>query len=533
MSMRLAHGVGQRLYSKRRTFLLASAVGLCGGVMFFNFAQSPTRSGADLFAPPYAHAEMAPNAQRPVGFADVVEMVKPAVMSVKVKMDAGRELSQSEDNPLRGTPFEDFFKRFRQPDGPRFGNRGERYFGDGDRGRRHQYTTGQGSGFFISADGYAVTNNHVVDKAEHVDVTTDDGSSYTAKVIGTDERTDLALIKIDGRNDFPFVRLAEKMPRIGDWVFAVGNPFGLGGTVTAGIVSARGRDVEKDSDTYEDLIQIDAPINKGNSGGPTFDLAGDVVGVNTVILSPTGGSIGIAFAIPADKAKEVTDQLKHTGAVARGWLGIQFQSVLPEIADSLDLPEAAGILIADVQPSGPAAKAGITAGDLIDSVNGTMIKNAHDFSRAIDAVPPHAVVILGVRKKGRQAWIAVTTGLAPAPHDTPAPTARNDDSADHSSSAGDPAQPGQPLGLKLVALSAIDGSEGRHGVMVVEVEPGGLAAGRGIDAGDLILDVADEAIGAPEDLYRLVDSAKSAGKRSILLRIKSGETAKFVALPIG
>jgi serine protease Do len=397
--------------------------------------------------------------------------------------------------------------------------------------QRSRLVTSQGSGFFITADGYAVTSNHVIKGSVSIEVRTDTGDTYKARVVGADAMSDLAVIKVDVPRRFEHVKFAEQPPQVGDWVIAVGNPFGLGGTVTAGIVSARGRDVEKESDTYEDLIQIDAPINKGNSGGPTFDLAGNVIGVNTVILSPTGGSIGIAFAIAADKAKEITDQLKDTGAVARGWLGIQFQSVLPEIADSLDLPEPAGILIADVQPSGPAARAGIAAGDLVDSVNGGAIKNAHDFSRAIDAVPPNTVIILGVRKKGRQEWVAVTTGQAPVPPQTPPPVAHNDDS--DANAGSDHAQEAPPLGLKLLALSALDGGEGRHGVMVVEVEPGGLAAGRGIDPGDLILDVADEAIGAPEDLYRLVDTAKSAGKRSILLRIKSGDTAKFVALPIG
>jgi serine protease Do len=294
-------------------------------------------------------------------------------------------------------------------------------------------------------------------------------------------------------------------------------------------VSARGRDVERESDAYEDLLQIDAPINKGNSGGPTFDVAGNVVGVNTVILSPTGGSIGIAFAIPADKAREIAAQLKDSGGVSRAWLGIQFQSVLPEIADSLDLAEPAGILVADVVSAGPAAKAGLAAGDLIDSVNGATIKNSHDFSRTIDALPPHSLVILGVRKKGRQEWVAVTLGEAPAQPDAPPATAS---SSGEASGGTDRAQQpaAQQLGLKLLALG---GTDERHGVMVIEVEPGGLAAGRGIDPGDLILDVADEAIGAPEDVYRLVDTAKKAGKRSVLMRIKSGDTAKFIALPIG
>jgi len=391
-------------------------------------------------------------------------------------------------------------------------------------GQKSRLATSQGSGFFITADGYAVTSNHVVKGSVSVEIRTDEGELYRARVIGADAVSDLAVIKVDGRRDFVHVKFADSPPQVGDWIIAVGNPFGLGGTVTAGIVSARGRDVEKESDSYQDMLQIDAPINKGNSGGPTFDISGSVVGVNTIILSPTGGSIGIAFAIPSDRAKLIAEQLKDNGAVTRGWLGIQFQSVLPEIADSLELAEPAGILIADVHPAGPAAKAGIAAGDLVDSVNGEAIKNAHDFTRAIDATPPGSVVILGIRKKGREEWIAVTAGWSPMHAEVQSPSMP---SYEHSG------EDHPQLGLKLLALGALEGTEQRRGVMVVEVEPGGLAAGRGIDPGDLILDVADEAIGSPEDVFRLVNTAKSAGKRSVLMRIKSGETAKFIALPIG
>src|SRR5262249_31360883 len=219
--------------------------------------------------------------------------------------------------------------------------------------------TGQGSGFFISADGYAVTNNHVVDKAETVEVATDDGHTYSAKVIGADPRTDIALIKVDGRSDFPHVRFAEHAPRIGDWVLGVGNPFGLGGTVPAGIVSARGRDIG--AGPYDDFIQIDAPVNRGNSGGPTFDVDGSVIGVNTAIFSPSGGSVGIAFAIPAETVKAVVTQLKEHGSVTRGWIGVQIQPVTAEIAETLNLKAAQGALVAEPQADGPAAKAGILA----------------------------------------------------------------------------------------------------------------------------------------------------------------------------
>jgi serine protease Do len=425
------------------------------------------------------------------GFAELAHAVKPAVIAVIA----------------RTTEVDLASRMLGSPEGP-----------------RSRFSTSQGSGFFITADGYAVTSNHVVKGSVSVEVRTDEGDVYKARVVGADAVSDLAVIKVDGRRNFVHVKFAEQPPQVGDWIIAVGNPFGLGGTVTAGIVSARGRDVEKESDAYQDLLQVDAPINKGNSGGPTFDISGNVVGVNTIILSPTGGSIGIAFAIPSDKAKLIAEQLKERGAVTRGWLGIQFQSVLPEIADSLELAEPMGILISDVHPQGPAAKAGIAAGDLVDSVNGETIKNAHDFSRAIDATPPGSTIILGIRRKGREEWIAVMAGQPPTHAEVsplPAPKSEAGNNEDR-----------PQLGLKLLALGAL-GTEERQGVMVVEVEPGGLAAGRGIDPGDLILDVADEAIVAPEDVFRLVNIAKSAGKRSVLMRIKSGDIAKFIALPIG
>ncbi len=252
-------------------------------------------------------------------------------------------------------------------------------------GHGRNIITGQGSGFFISGDGYAVTNNHVVDKAESVQVTTDDGKTYTAKVIGTDPRTDLALIKVEG-GTFPYVKLSDKAPRIGDWVLAVGNPFGLGGTVTAGIVSARGRDIG--ASPYDDFIQIDAPVNKGNSGGPTFDTEGNVIGVNTAIFSPSGGSVGIAFAIPAETVKSVISQLKEHGSVTRGWIGVQIQPVTQDIADSLGLKKAEGALVAEPQANGPAAKAGIEAGDVITAVDGKPVKDARDLAKKIGALAP-------------------------------------------------------------------------------------------------------------------------------------------------
>jgi serine protease Do len=510
MSMRVARDAG---HSKRRIILLTSVAALSGGLFFADFALSPHTSGRALFAPPYAHAQ---NAQRPVGFADIVEQVKPSVISVKVKMNTGGDsLTLNEDNPLRGTPFEDFFRRFGQPDIPRFGDPSGRP-SQGSRPQRRQYTLGQGSGFFISADGYAVTNNHVVDKAEHVDVTTDDGKTYTAKVIGTDDRTDIALIKVEGRSDFPFVHLADKPPRIGDWVLAVGNPFGLGGTVTAGIVSARGRDIG--AGPYDDFIQIDAAVNKGNSGGPTFDLDGNVIGVNTAIFSPSGGSVGIAFDIPAETVKAVVTQLKDHGAVTRGWIGVQIQPVTNEIADSLGMKNARGALVAEPQSGSPAQKAGIKAGDVIVSVNGESVTDARNLARRISAMAPGTSVKLGIVRGGRDDTLTLTLGELPKDRQ-----ARTDTEERIS-----------PRGVEVpkLGLSLAPPRNGGDGVVVTQVDPNGTASDQ-FQAGDVILDVNGKAVSSPADVRKAVSDAQSDGKRSVLMRVKSNQGTRFVAVAIG
>ena len=316
-----------RALSARRLVLLATVAGL--GVA--GAAIGPNALHQAGFLAYAAAANAAEIAQRPAGFADLVEKVKPAVISVRVKVKAGSEMMSFDgDMPFpKNSPMERFFRRYGMPE---FGMPNDDGMPDHHPQPHGQFVTGQGSGFFITADGYAVTNNHVVDKAKAVEITTDDGKTYDAKVIGTDPRTDLALIKVDGRSDFPYVKFADTTPRIGDWVVAVGNPFGLGGTVTAGIVSARGRDIG--SGPYDDFIQIDAPVNKGNSGGPTFDVEGNVIGINTAIFSPSGGSVGVAFDIRAETVKTVVAQLKDKGFVSRGWIGLQIQPVTSDIAES-------------------------------------------------------------------------------------------------------------------------------------------------------------------------------------------------------
>ena len=496
--------------SARRLVLLASAALIGAGAIFASPHFVPSRDAAFLASPAYAQ-----NAQRPVGFADIVEKVKPSVISVRVKVEGNPRMMGFDggDSPFPpGSPMERFFRRFGSPDGDGGPQRAP-------RGRN--FTMGQGSGFFISADGYAVTNNHVVDKAESVEVTTDEGKTYTAKVIGTDTKTDIALIKVEGRGDFPYVPLAEKQPRIGDWVLAVGNPFGLGGTVTAGIVSARGRDIG--AGPYDDFIQIDAPVNKGNSGGPTFDVDGNVIGVNTAIYSPSGGSVGIAFAIPSDTVRTVVAQLKDKGEVTRGWIGVQIQPVNADIAESLGLKKAEGALVAEPQSDGPAAKAGIQSGDVITAVNGQPVKDARDLAKRIGGLAPGANVKLTIISKGAEKTVSMNLGELP----------REQKQARAKSDDGDSSGTQVPrLGLSLAPAGSVAGAGG-DGVVVTQVDPSGPAAAQGFRTGDVILDVAGKKVTSPDEVSKAFADARSGGKRTVLLRVKSGENTRFLAVQLG
>jgi serine protease Do len=451
-----------------------------------------------------AHAEAA---QGPAGFADIVDKIKPAVISVRVKIDGGPLTLDDGNSPFSGeSPLERFFRRFSSPD-----NAPDKT--PTPRGRN--LITGQGSGFFISADGYAVTNGHVVDKAKTVDVTTDDVKKYTAKVVGIDSRSDIALIKVDGSN-FPFAHFAEGNPRIGDWVLAVGNPFGLGGTVTAGIVSARGRDIG--AGPYDDFIQIDAAVNRGNSGGPTFNLAGNVIGVNTAIYSPSGGSVGIGFAIPAEVVRPIVAQLKEKGTVTRGYIGVQIQEVTPEIADGLSLKDARGALVAEPQADGPAAKAGALSGDVITAVNGKQIEDARELARTISAMAPGTAVTLSVIRNGQAKTLNMTLATLP-----------DQVEANAGAEASRPTSPGSvpQLGFNVSPRS------GGDGVVVSNVDPDGLAAERGIKNGDVILEASGKRVRTAADLRNSLDAAQKEGKRSVLLQLRSANATKFVAVPVG
>jgi serine protease Do len=359
----------------------------------------------------------------------------------------------------------------------------------------------------------------VVDKAKSVQVTLDDNRTLDAKVIGKDPKTDLALLKITEGGPFPYVSLSKSAPRVGDWVVAIGNPFGLGGTVTAGIVSARGRDIG--AGPYDDFLQIDAPINKGNSGGPTFNVGGEVVGVNTAIASPSGGSVGLAFAIPAETVQAVVDQLRADGKVARGYLGVQVQPVTKDIADGLGLDKAKGALVDHAEAGTPAAKAGLKSGDVIESVNGTPVNDAKELSRRIAGLKPGAKVELAYLRGGKSDTATVELGALP-----------NDPKSATGGVRGGSSSDGQPrLGLSLAPASEV--GAGDEGVAVMEVDPEGPAAAKGIEQGDIILDVAGASVSRPSEVAERIRSAESSGRKAVLMRVKSSKgTTRFVAVAL-
>jgi len=482
--------------------LLAGAAGLAlfAATIHSIRAESPGLGGA-VSVPAHVQAQMP-------GFADLVAAVKPAVVSVRVKTDIAPQL-MSDDldvQPFQGTPFERFFKEFGGKRMPRQ-----------DGSKHREIVQGQGSGFFVSRDGYIVTNNHVVDHAAQVQVVTEDGSTLDARVVGTDPKTDLALLKVEGRTDFPFVKLADVMPRVGEWVVAMGNPFGLDGTVTAGIVSAQGRDIG--AGPYDDFLQIDAPVNKGNSGGPTFNTKGEVVGVNTAIFSPSGGSVGIAFAIPAATVNTVVDQLKAHGRVERGWLGVQIQAVTPEIADSIGLDSAKGALIAEAQAESPAAKAGLKSGDVITRVGGAQVRDARDLARKVAEVGPNKAIDLTIIRDGKEQTITLKLGQ-------PAGEKPRTASADEAGQSGL-----APLGLTIAPATQIKGA-GNKGLAVLDVDANGKAAELGFQEGDVILKAGSKELSRPDDLKTAMSETKAEGRKSMLVLVKRGATVSYMAVPV-
>ena len=483
----------------RRNAILASvavaALGVAGAL------------GGNAFTPTHpAYAAAVSTADLPQNapsFAPLIERVKASVVSVKVKIpaedgDAEANVSGQMDN--LPPEIQKFFKQFGgQPNGGQAMPEG-----------RHPMMMGEGSGFFVSADGYIVTNNHVVQKAKVVTVTTQDGKTLDAKVVGTDPKTDLALIKVNEAGDYPFVAFSKETPRIGDWVVAIGNPYGLGGTVTAGIISAEGRDIG--DGPYDRFLQIDAPINRGNSGGPTFNMKGEVVGVNTAIYSPSGGSVGIGFAIPSTTADGVIGALEHGGVVPRGYLGVNIQPVTEEMAESMGLKTAKGAIVAEAMPGTPAAEAGIKAGDVITKLNGQLVDDAGDLTRRIGAFKPSDKVELTYMRDGAEKTAQITLA-----DQKKASVAKADVS---------PAKEQGALGIQIAPAK-----DGDKGVAIVGVDPNGTAAEQGLAAGDIILDVAGKPVSTPEDVKSGIASARSQGKKAVMMRIQTADGARFVAVP--
>jgi serine protease Do len=456
------------------------------------------------------NARPAPSAAvgAPVSFADIVQRVAPAVVSIEVEGKAGpRRIALDEDGQDDGAPPQNLPPELR------------RFFQQVPQAKA-QPMRGAGSGFFISADGYLVTNNHVVEGADKITVHTSDDRTFKARLIGRDPATDLAVIKVEGR-DLPFVSFEDRAkPRVGDWVVAVGNPFNLGGSATAGIVSALGRKNLSGS-SYVDFMQIDAPINRGNSGGPTFDLSGRVVGVNTMIYSPSGGSVGIGFDIPADVVASVSKQLISGGKVTRGFIGATVQDVTPEIADSLGL-KGKGALVAEVTEGGPAAAAGVQTGDVVLQVNGQAIATASDLTRAVGLARAGEPIRLQVRRDGQVRDITVRSGLRPSEDSLAA--------NDRTSPRGGAGDEGGTLGA--LGLQVAPDTQGK-GVRVAGIDESSDAAQKGLRRGDLILRAGDRAINTPAELKAAVAEAKKAGRKSVLLFVGRGAQHTFVPVDIG
>jgi serine protease Do len=464
-------------------------------------------SGAMLLATS-ANAQVSMNAALPASFADLVEAVKPAVVSIRVQgVQENNGFSSREglefdfpDLP-DDHPFRRFFDQFGAP-------------GQNQAPRERRFEA-SGSGFVISNDGYVVTNNHVVDHAEKVIVVFDGGEELEAEIIGTDERTDLALLKIDGAKDLAFVEFAKKDVRIGDWVVAVGNPFGLGGSVTAGIVSARGRDIGGNS--YGDFLQIDAAINRGNSGGPAFNLEGKVIGVNTAIFSPNGGNVGIAFAIPSETVEQIIADLKDDGDVTRGFLGVAIQNVSKDIANSVGLPTARGALVTEPTIGAPAEKAGIKSGDIIVEVNGEPIDDAKDLSRTIGSISPEEKVEIKVWRNGKNIEFKVKLALL------------DEESLDLKPQEDILQEPAEPL-PSSVGITLVPNEAG--GLLIEKIEADSYAQRKGLMAGDIIVEANGKMVNSLKEFETIISKVKKDGGDTILIKASRSGSIRFIGLPL-
>ena len=511
----------EQAMGKRRLLAVALAAALLGaGTMAPVHAEKAGSVLKTLFGGEKEKAVSADNIKAPTlesGFADLVERVMPAVVSIEVEVEPGmlrkgRQFFRKFGGELDRLPPElrKFFRDFMD----QFG--GMRRFGIPDEPMPRFRGRAVGSGFFISSDGYVVTNHHVISKAAKIWVKTADGKRYRARLLGSDRKTDLALLKVDAKGkSFHYVQFADQEPRVGEWVIAVGNPFGFGGTVTAGIVSAKGRYIG--AGPYDDFLQIDAAINRGNSGGPTFNMKGRVVGVNTAIFSPTGGSVGIGFAIPARVAKKIVRELKEKGHVVRGWLGVQIQAVDQEMAEGLGLDEPHGAIVVKVTPDSPAERGGLKTGDVILEVNGQKVKDPRHLAMMVADIDPGTVARITVLRDGRRQTLDVKIGRMPS----------DEEIARAFGKAGSATVSPAELGLSLRP------SDDGEGVVIAELDPESRAAEKGLRPGDVILEVAGEKVKSPADFGKAIAKARQKGRKAVLLlvRARNGDQ-RFVALPL-
>ncbi len=502
-----------------RRLLLSTAASLLfgAGVVSDDLVGDAGAQAAGQTAP----AQMTATVQAPISFADLVERVKPAVVNISTTQKA--EVAAEAPSPLPpmpqlppGSPYEEFFKRFF---GDQFGRREGPAPAPMPPGEAHAL----GSGFIIDPEGWGVTNNHVIGDAAEIEVILQDGTRLEAELKGGDDKPDIALLKVKSDKPLPVVQVGDSdRTRVGDWVVAVGNPFGLGGTVTAGIVSAHGRNIN--AGPYDDFMQIDAAINRGNSGGPTFNLAGEVVGVNTAIFSPTGGSIGIGFAIPAKMAKMVVSELRDKGRVDRGWLGVQIQDVTPDIAAGLGLPTEKGALVADVLPDGPAQSAGFRQGDVIVQFGEEVVDDAHELPRLVAATEEGRKVPVVVLRGGDKQTIQVQVARMPAEPQL--------------ASAVTPPDKGKgDLGMVLGKVTPemrekLQLAPGIEGVVVQDVAPGGPAARKGIQKGDVILSVNQNPVASPNEVAQMVEQARKNAKDKVVVLLNREGSKRFVALEL-
>lgn len=487
--LRFAHSVRSRSNA-------LTALALAAGVALSSIAVEPAFSSS-----------------APATFADLSEKLSPAVVNISTAQRVDAPDGRPEIPP--GGPFEDLFKDF---------------FDQLPQQRGPRSVQSLGSGFVISADGYVVTNNHVIEEADEITANFPDGTSLDATLIGRDPKTDIALLKVETDKALPFVSFGDSdVSRVGDWVLAIGNPFGLGGSVSAGIISARNRDIN--AGPYDDFIQTDAAINRGNSGGPLFNMDGEVIGVNTAIISPSGGSIGIGFSVPSALAKNVVAQLREFGETRRGWLGVRIQTVTPELADGLGLEQPTGALVAGVSEGGPAATAGIETGDVVLRFDGKEVAEMRDLPRIVAETPVGESVRVVVWRDGQTQTVLVEVGLLEEGETRTAST----------TTAG---EDDQVLALGMTLAPLTDAARSRFsidndvdGVLIAEVKGGSPAAEKGVRPGDVLVEVAQERVDTPSAALEKIEAAREAGAREeggskpVILLLSSGGDLRFVGVP--